>query len=70
MNDDVTADACRPVNLDASGILHCLNFLAQHAATLKLYGTLSAIERALEAAAAERDIVERPSAPRLHAITH
>ncbi len=37
----------------ASGILQCLKVLAQEAATLHLFGTLSAIEDALEAAARE-----------------
>ena len=37
----------------ATGILHCLQLLAQEAASLKLLRTLSAIEDALEMAACE-----------------
>jgi hypothetical protein len=37
----------------ASGILQCLRLLAEEAATLNLYRTLSAIQEALETAAEE-----------------
>lgn len=37
----------------ATGIVHCLQLLAQEAASLKLLRTLSAIEDALEMAACE-----------------
>ena len=40
----------------ANGILHCLKFLAQEAASLNLLRTLSAIEDALEMAQCESRI--------------
>ena len=44
MDEDGVASA------SANGILHCLRFLAQEAASLNLLRTLSAIEDALETA--------------------
>jgi hypothetical protein len=43
----------RNLTPSATGILQCLRVLAQEAATLQLFRTLSAIEDALEAAAFE-----------------
>jgi hypothetical protein len=43
----------RGMSPSATGILQCLRALAQEAASLQLFRTLSAIEDALEAAARE-----------------
>ncbi len=71
MNDDCRADDDHVSTLDAEAILHCLKFLAQEAASLRLTQTLSAIEGALETAAWEGGTAaERHQAPYLSAVLH
>ena len=61
---------CRGVR-DVAAIMHCLRFLAEEAAAMRLTRTLCAIEGALQAAARERDMAEVLAGPhRQHSILH
>ncbi len=60
---------CRDVP-DVAAIMHCLRFLAEEAAAMRLTRTLCAIEGALQAAAREGDMAGGSDGLHRHAVVH